>query len=131
MGAVTVFVATQGGTVLEMDVPVEGSMAHATWLERLDKRELVIIPAAHWVDRGDGTSYLVADQADQAAEPADASEPPTSKWTKAQLVDWLTSADVEHDPKATNATLAALVDGAREWFAAAADEADQAAGPAG
>lgn len=59
MDAVTVFVRTEGGTILEMDVPAEGTMARDAWQMRFDKGELALIEAAHWVKRGDGSSHLV------------------------------------------------------------------------
>lgn len=54
----TVFVRGAGGALFEMDVPTRG---HA--LERYDeairKGDLTIVAEAHWVERADGSRYLV------------------------------------------------------------------------
>ena len=62
----TVYVLGSGGTLFEMDVPAEGSMARETWDGRLAKGELQIVVEAHWVERADGTAHLVAGKAPAA-----------------------------------------------------------------
>ena len=73
----TVYVLGSGGTLFEMDVPAEGSMAREKWDGRLSKGELQIVDEAHWVEHADGTSHLVAgkagdDEAGTTAEVDDA-----------------------------------------------------------
>lgn len=117
MGAVTVFVRGQGGSIFEMDVPSEGSAARETWDARVDKGELTIVPEAEWVDRGDGTSYLVV-KTKRAAPAATAGDRAP---TKKELVAALTELDVEIDPAwKTNADLA----GALEWTLATIEDDD-------
>ena len=111
MATETVFVRGQGGTIFERDVPAEGSLLREVFDEQLAKGELVIVASAHWVEY-DGAKQLVETQPDDQA----AVEVPPSKWKKAELLNWLTVNDVEHDATATNAVLAELVVGAREWF---------------
>lgn len=62
----TVYVLGSGGTLFEMDVPAEGSMARETWDGRLAKGELQIVDEAHWVEHADGTAHLVAGKAPAA-----------------------------------------------------------------
>lgn len=62
----TVYVLGSGGTLFEMDVPAEGSMARETWDGRLAKGELRIVDEAHWVEHADGTAHLVAGKAPAA-----------------------------------------------------------------
>ncbi|HQY16226.1 MAG TPA: hypothetical protein PLQ10_15985 [Ilumatobacteraceae bacterium] len=64
--AATVFVRGAGGTIFEMDVPTEGTMARETWDGRLAKGELQIVDEAHWVEHADGTAHLVAGKAPAA-----------------------------------------------------------------
>ena len=62
----TVYVLGSGGTLFEMDVPAEGSMARETWDGRLAKGELQIVDEAHRVEHADGTAQLVAGKAPAA-----------------------------------------------------------------
>lgn len=62
----TVYVLGSGGTLFEMDVPAEGSMARETWDGRLAKGELQIVDEAHWVEHADGTAHLVEGKAPAA-----------------------------------------------------------------
>ena len=62
----TVYVLGSGGTLFEMDVPAEGSMARETWDGRLAKGELQIVDEAHWVEHAAGTAHLVAGKAPAA-----------------------------------------------------------------
>ena len=62
----TVYVLGSGGTLFEMDVPAEGSMARETWDGRLAKGELQIVDEAHWVVPVNGTAHLVAGKAPAA-----------------------------------------------------------------
>lgn len=56
----TVFVAGSGGAIFEMDVPRAGTPAAERFDQAIAKGDLTVIPAAFWVDRGDGSKYLVA-----------------------------------------------------------------------
>lgn len=79
----TVFVRGAGGGIIEMDVPTRGH-ALERYEEAIRKGDLTLVGAAHWVDRADGSKYLVEGEAPKAAaksgkakaEPAD--EPTTS-----------------------------------------------------
>jgi hypothetical protein len=124
----TVFVRGTGGAIFEMDIPTN-TQARERYDAAIEKGDLVIVPAAHWVERGDGSKYLVAGEPEGAAKPKasrsraprpapdaapPASEPEVevedpSKWTKAQCVDWLTEAVIEFDPKAKVGDLRQLV----------------------
>lgn len=110
----TVFVRGQGGTIFEMDVPEFGH-AKERFDQALAKGELALVAAAEWVERGDGSKYLVEVVESEPAQSTPNDVPP-AQWKKAELVGWLTSNEVDHDPKATNAVLAEIVVGAREWF---------------
>lgn len=56
----TVFVVGSGGAIFEMDVPRAGTPAAERFDQAIAKGDLTVIPAAFWVDRGDGSRYLVA-----------------------------------------------------------------------
>lgn len=56
----TVFVLGSGGGILEMDVPRAGTPAAERFDQAIEKGDLTILPAAFWVDRGDGSKYLRA-----------------------------------------------------------------------
>ncbi len=121
--AATVFVRGAGGTIFEMDVPAEGSMARETWDGRLAKGELQIVDEAHWVEHADGTAHLVAGNAGDDEAGTTAEVPPT-KWKKAELLAWLEANGVDHDPKSTNAVLAGVVEAAQSAIDAADTDAD-------
>lgn len=108
----TVFVRGTGGAIFEMDVPTFGH-AKERFDQAIEKGELALVPVAEWVERDDGSKYLVVPAPVETPEPDDT---PPSTWKKAELIEWLTDNQVDHDPKATNATLAELVVGARVWF---------------
>lgn len=112
----TVFVRGTGGTIFEMDVPTFGH-AKERFDQALEKGDLQLVPAAEWVTRDDGSKYLVIPTPVDEPAPVEAAVgAPPSKWKKAELLNWLTVNEVEHDATATNAELAELVVGAREWF---------------
>lgn len=56
----TVFVLGSGGAIFEMDVPRAGTPAAERFDQACAKGDLTVIPAAFWVDRADGSKYLVA-----------------------------------------------------------------------
>lgn len=61
----TAYVRGAGGAIFEMDIPTAG-MALERWEAALEKGELTIVDHAHWVERGDGSKYLVAGPGDHA-----------------------------------------------------------------
>ena len=63
----SVFVRGTGGAIFEMDVPTYGH-ALERWDQALAKGDLAIVADAHWVERGDGSKYLVAGTAPVAAK---------------------------------------------------------------
>lgn len=65
----TLFVLGSGGGILEMDVPRAGTPTAERFDQAVAKGELTVIPSAYWVDRGDGSKYLVAGTP-EAAKPA-------------------------------------------------------------
>lgn len=73
---VTVFVRGEGGAVIEMDVPAEGSMARELFDSRVAKGELAILDtAAGTIERivdGDGATTLrfVSSRTDTAPKPS-------------------------------------------------------------
>ena len=61
----TAFVRGTGGAIFEMDVPTYGH-ALERWDQALTKGDLVIVTDAHWVDRADGSAFLVEGKAPAA-----------------------------------------------------------------
>lgn len=72
-GGQTVFVRGTGGAIFEMDVPKD-PLARDVFDGRLAKEELVLVEHAEWVERPDGSRYLVATSpapvSDDESEPA-------------------------------------------------------------
>jgi len=61
----TAFVRGSGGGLLEVDIPTKGH-ALERWREALAKGDLSIVEKAHWVERADGSKYLVEGEAAKA-----------------------------------------------------------------
>ncbi len=82
----TVFVRGEGGAIFEMDVPT-GGHALERYEEGLRKGTLTVVPAAEWVERADGSRYLVvpAPAEDDDTPEGEPSKPakPASKASKA------------------------------------------------
>ena len=64
----TVFVLGSGGAIFEMDVPRAGTPAAERFDQAIAKGDLTVLPAAYWVDRADGSKYLVAGTPEAHAE---------------------------------------------------------------
>ena len=71
----TLFVLGSGGGILEMDVPRAGTPTAERFDQAVAKGELTVVPSAYWVDRGDGSKYLVAGEPAEPAKPAAKGKP--------------------------------------------------------
>ena len=76
----TAFVRGSGGGLIEVDVPTKGH-ALERWREALAKGDLSIVDKAHWVDRADGSKYLVEGE---GPKPTDNSRPVKANFTGKQ-----------------------------------------------
>lgn len=87
------FARGEGGEIFEFTVPADGTVAREILEEKLAKGTLVPVPAASWVDRPDGSRYLVAaDPADD--EPGDGT-PPAAPPSKDELIARATELGIE------------------------------------
>lgn len=80
----TIFVLGSGGGILEMDVPRADTPAAERLEQAIAKGDLTVIPAAYWVERPDGSKYLVAgtSEASDGAPTMPARPPAATKRTK-------------------------------------------------
>jgi len=69
----TVFVRGAGGALFEMDVPTAGH-ALERYEEAIRKGDLSVVPHAEWVERADGSRYLVIP--DPVETPTPKAKPP-------------------------------------------------------
>lgn len=76
------FVLGSGGGIFEMDVPRPGTSAAERFDQAVAKGDLTVIPSAYWVDRGDGSKYLVAGTSAAPAEVPQVPGPTPTKRTK-------------------------------------------------
>jgi len=98
----TVFVRGEGGALFEMDVPKAGH-ALERYEEGLRKGLLTIVPNAEWVERADGSRYLVvpAPAEDDDTPEGEPSKPakPAAKASKAAKKAAAKPAEAEAKPE--------------------------------